>query len=229
MTIEEQKQLVASKIDHAVLSPLDGENEVIVACSIAKKYKIASVCVKPSFVPLTVKELSGTSIAVSTVVGFPHGGTTLECKYAEAEEAIKSGATEIDMVINLGKLKDDDFSYVQSEINKISSMVHSHNGILKVIIEAALLNTKQKINACKLAEVAGADYVKTSTGFASGGATIEDIQLIKVSVSPKTKIKASAGIKTLQQALEFINEGCNRLGTSRTESILSGKEVIGAY
>jgi deoxyribose-phosphate aldolase len=229
MTIEEQKQLVASKIDHAVLNPQDGDKEVIDACIIAKKYKIASVCVKPSFVPLTVKELEGTSVAVCTVVGFPHGGTTMEAKYAEAEEAIKNGATEIDMVINIGKLKDDDFSYVQSEINRISSITHSHNGILKVIIETALLNTKQKINACKLAEVAGADYVKTSTGFASGGATIEDVKLIKDSVSSKVKIKASAGIKTLQQALEFINEGCDRLGTSRTESILSGKEVIGAY
>ncbi len=218
-----QIEQVAGKIDHAVLSPSDGDHEVIKACSIARKFSIASVCVKPCHVQMAVHELADTGIAVCTVVGFPHGGTTTGIKYAEAIEAIKYGASEIDMVINIGKLKDQNESYVYTEIEFLSTFIHQSKGLLKVIIETSLLDEKQKILACKIAEAAGADYVKTSTGFSSGGATIEDVKLIKSVLSPNTKIKASGGIKTLKQAVDFIKAGCDRIGTSRTEEMLNGQ------
>lgn len=230
MDIEEQIKMVASKIDHAVLNPSDGDIDVLRACSIARKYGVASLCVKPCHVILAASELQGSGVAVCTVVGFPHGANTTGIKYAEAMEALKNGATEIDMVMNIGKLKDENVSYLQTEIEFISRLVHqTKGGILKVIIETAILDEKQKMVACKVAEAAGADYVKTSTGFASRGATLEDITLMKSVLSEKIKIKASGGIKTFEQASSFINAGCHRIGTSKTESILSGQEADGEY
>lgn len=229
MNREEKIVMVAGKIDHAVLNPSDGDMDVIKACEIAKRYKTASVCVKPCHVQLAINELEGSGIAVCTVIGFPHGGTTTGIKYAEAVEALRAGASEIDMVINIGKLKEDNDNYVFTEIEFITRITHQMGGILKVIIETALLNEEQKIKACKIAESAGADYVKTSTGFASGGADIKDVKLMRSVLGTEMKIKASGGIKTLDQAVEFINAGCDRLGTSKTESILQGQNTDGEY
>ena len=229
MYTKEQIEMVASKIDHAVLNPSDGDIEVIKACSVARKFKVASVCVKPYQVKLAVEELEGSGIAVCTVVGFPHGGTTTGIKYAEAMEAIKNGSTEIDMVLNIGKLKEENITYVQTEIEFVANYVKQARGITKVIVETSLLNEKQKIMACKIIENSGADFIKTSSGFSAGGAKIEDITLFKSVLNPRVKIKASGGIKSLEQAIDLINAGCERLGTSKTESILSLQEADGDY
>lgn len=221
MNNQNQKSFIASKIDHAILKPTDGDAEVKKGCLIARRFQVASICVKPCHVLLAAEELEGSGISIGTVIGFPHGGTTTGVKYAETIEAFKNGAKEIDMVINIGKLIDGNFSYVQTEISFITEIVHQLGGILKVIIETGLLDNNQKITACKIVEAAGADYIKTSTGFSKGGATLEDVMLLRSVIGPGIKIKASGGIKTLQQAIDFINAGCERIGTSWTESILS--------
>ena len=186
-------------------------------CAVALKYDIASVCVKPCHVKLAAKLLKDSSVKVSTVIGFPHGGTTTAAKVAEALDAIENGASELDMVINMGKLLSGDYSYVKEDIEAVAKAAHSKNVILKVIIETALLDDEKKKVACRLSEEAGADYVKTSTGFNGSGATPDDIVLMKNSVGPNVRIKASGGIKTLDQAIKFIELGCHRLGTSSTE------------
>lgn len=220
---------VAGKIDHAVLKPTDGKKELIEACIIAKKYNVASICVKPCDVRQAVLEMQNSGVPVCTVIGFPHGANTIGTKLAEAEEAIKSGAKEIDMVINIAKLKEKDENYLVQEIEAASILAHKNNCTIKIIIEASLLTDDEKILACKVVEAGGAEYIKTSTGFANGGATIEDITLIKSTIDSKIKVKASGGIKTLEQAMGFINLGCDRLGTSQTENIIHGKETAGEY
>lgn len=214
------KNIIASAIDHAVLKPeitdFDLEREI----NIIKKYNIASVCVKPCHVKLTRDILKGSKIPVSTVIGFPHGTTTTKCKVAESIEAMDNGAKELDMVINIGKLISGDYEYVKNDISEVVKCAHERNVIVKVIIETALLNDEQKIQACKIAEEANADFVKTSTGFNGGGASLSDIALMRNAVSSNIKIKASGGIKTLEQAAKFLDAGCSRLGTSSTVAIL---------
>ncbi|MGE5329950.1 MAG: deoxyribose-phosphate aldolase [Deltaproteobacteria bacterium] len=222
-------EAVAKKIDHAVLNPADGSKEIIEACKMAIEQGIASVCVKPSYVKLTAGQLKGSSILVCTVIGFPHGGTTTDVKLAEAQEAINNGANEIDMVINIAKLKEQEDEYVKEEIRLLAEVVHKSNAVLKVIMETALLDHNEKVKVCKFCEEAGADYVKTSTGFANGGAEIEDIKLFKAILGDRVKIKASGGIKSLEQAKDFIREGCSRLGTSKTVQILSSIETDDGY
>lgn len=220
---------VARAIDHAVLNPADGEKELIAGCGTAKKYQTASVCVKPSYVAAAVREMQGSNTVVCTVVGFPHGGTTTAVKLLEAEEALQSGAKEIDMVINIGKLKEGNIDYVKNEIRVLADKVHQNGGILKVIVETALLTDQERKLCCEIIEQAGGDYLKTSTGFASQGAVLEDIKLFKSVLGSRVKIKASGGIKNLEQANEFLQEGCSRLGTSRTEQILSSVQTEGGY
>lgn len=223
------KNLIAKTIDHAVLKPEATDEDLKRECDICAKYKVASVCVKPSHVKLASQLLSSSEVGVCTVIGFPHGSTTTACKVAETVEAILNGADEIDMVINVGQLLSENFEYVKTDIAKVVEACHNKGKILKVIIETSLLSNEMKIKACKLSEEAGADYVKTSTGFNGGGATIDDILLMKESVSNNVKLKASGGIKTLEQAQEFLNVGCSRLGTSATVSILEGMEYKGNY
>lgn len=212
---------IEEKIDHAVLRPEATDEDLVRECKIASKYNIASVCVKPCHVSMAKKLLDNSSVKVSTVIGFPSGGTTTANKVSEAEEAILNGAEELDMVINNGKLLSGELDYVKNDIKMVVGKAHKSDVILKVIIETSLLNDDQKALACKLSEDAGADFVKTSTGFNGGGADIKDIMIMKSSVSPKMKIKASGGIKTLEQAKLFVEAGCHRLGTSSTEQILS--------
>jgi len=219
------KKIIAKAIDHAVLKPDATDLDVERECSVAVKYDIASVCVKPCHVKLAGKLLKDSDVKVSTVIGFPHGGTTTAAKVAEALDAIENGASELDMVINIGKLLSGDYDYVKNDIEAVAKAAHSKNVILKVIIETALLDDENKKIACKLSEEAGCDYVKTSTGFNGSGATPDDIVLMKNSVGPNIKIKASGGIKTLDQAIKFIELGCHRLGTSSTENILTGGNI----
>ncbi|MCX7748629.1 MAG: deoxyribose-phosphate aldolase [Clostridia bacterium] len=217
-----EKKTIASMIDHAVLKPEASDKDLKRECEIAARYKVASVCVKPSHVTLAGECLKGTGVKVSTVIGFPHGSATTFCKAAEARESIQNGAEELDMVINIGKLLSGDFDYVRQDIKEVVDIAHEKGALLKVIIETSLLSDEMKVTACKLAEEAGADYVKTSTGFNGGGATLEDVLLMRKSVSDKVKVKASGGIKNFDQAAAFIDAGCLRLGTSATEQILSG-------
>lgn len=213
------KKTVVSMIDHAVLKPEDKDADVLRECEISVKYGVASVCVKPCHVALAREVLKGSKVKVSTVIGFPHGSTTTACKVYEATEAIESGAEELDMVINIGKLLEDDYAYVRDDIAGVVSVAHAKGAIVKVIIETALLDIDHKAQACKLAEEAGADFVKTSTGFNGRGATLEDICIMRGAVGTNMKLKASGGIKTFEQAIQFVNAGCERLGTSSTAAI----------
>lgn len=215
---------VAKYIDHAVLKPNHTDDDVRKACEMAKRWNIASVCVKPCHVLLAKKLLEGSDVKVCTVIGFPNGSTTTVTKVFETIDAIMDGASEIDMVMNVGKLISGDEHYVLNDIKQIINTCHSENVICKVIIETSLLTDDLMVKACELVKQAGADYVKTSTGFNGGGATLEDIALMKNTVGDQVKIKASGGIKTYEQAVAFIEAGCSRFGTSSTEEILSGGE-----
>lgn len=215
---------VAKYIDHAVLKPNHTDDDVRKACEMAKRWNIASVCVKPCHVLLAKKLLEGSDVKVCTVIGFPNGSTTTVTKAFETIDAIMNGASEIDMVMNVGKLISGDEHYVLNDIKQVVNICHSKNVLCKVIIETSLLTDDLKVKACELVKQAGADYVKTSTGFNGGGATLEDIALMKNTVGDQVKIKASGGIKTYEQAVAFIEAGCSRLGTSSTEEILSGGE-----
>ncbi|MDQ2085354.1 deoxyribose-phosphate aldolase [Herbivorax sp. ANBcel31] len=217
----DKRDVVAKAIDHAVLKPEFTDLELEKEVKLAKEYNVASVCVKPCHVKIAGEILKDSKVLVGTVIGFPHGTTTTKCKVNESIEAIENGAKELDMVINIGKLISGDYQYLKNDISEVVNCAHDRNVIVKVIIETALLNDQQKIQACEIAEQAGADFVKTSTGFNGGGASLSDIELMKESVSSKTKIKASGGIKTLEQAMKFIEVGCSRLGTSSTVAILT--------
>lgn len=203
-------------IDHSLLQPQLTEADVIAGCEIARQYDAASVCVKPYHVQLAKGLLAGTTVVVSTVVGFPHGSSTTATKLAEAKEALENGATELDMVINYGELRSGHIDDVAQEVKAICDLAHVHNAKVKVIFENAHLTDEQKIAACKLCDEAGADWVKTSTGFAPTGATIADIQLMRANVSDKVQVKAAHGIRTLAAALEMIDAGVTRIGATAT-------------
>jgi deoxyribose-phosphate aldolase len=215
------REEVASRIDHAVLKPEATVDDVEAACRLAVEYKIASVIVKPSFVEQAKEFLKGSGVMVGTVVGFPHGSQTTRVKVAEAKELLELGVPELDMVMNIGKLLSGDLDYVREDIQQVAEAAHATGAVLKVIIESNLLNRQMIVTACKLVEEAGADYVKTSTGFNGGGATLEAVKLMKASVSSKVKVKAAGGIRSFRQAVEYIQAGCSRLGTSGTKAILS--------
>jgi deoxyribose-phosphate aldolase len=210
---------LAKTIDHSLLKPEMTRDEIAAGCDLAKQYNVASVCVKPSYVSMASKILSGTTVAVGTVIGFPHGSNTTETKVFEANEAIRQGATELDMVLNIGELRSGNSDYVREDI---AAVVKAAKGIalVKVILENAYLTDDQKALASKLCEQAGADFVKTSTGFASTGATIEDLTLMRATVSEHVQVKAAGGIRTLDAALAAIDAGCTRLGATATAAIL---------
>lgn len=217
------KAKIASMIDHAVLKPEATDSDVERECEISMKYKVASICVKSCHVEFAAKLLQDSTVKVSTVIGFPHGTTTTRCKVAEAQEAIDNGASELDMVINIGKLLSREFDYVEKDIKSVVDQAHSKGAIVKVILETALLDDELKVAACKICDKCGADYVKTSTGFNGRGARLDDIAIMKNSVSDRVGIKASGGIKTFEQAMAFAKAGCTRLGTSSTIDIVDEK------
>jgi deoxyribose-phosphate aldolase len=211
---------IAQMIDHSLLRPELTEEDVRKGCETAKKYKVATVCCRPSEVTLVKGLLLDSDIKTTTVVGFPHGYNKTETKVFEAERAIKDGAVELDMVINIGKLLDGDYDYVKKDIQAVVETAHSHNVMVKVIFENYYLTNEQKKIACKLSEEAGADFVKTSTGFAGGGATLDDLQLMKASVSGNVQVKAAGGVRDLEMALKVREIGCTRFGATRTETIM---------
>jgi deoxyribose-phosphate aldolase len=211
---------LAKVIDHSLLKPELTEQEVINGCKVAAKYHTATVCVKPCHVSLAAKELAGTDVKVSTVIGFPHGSHLTAIKVAEAQAAMDDGAVELDMVLNIGQLRSGKADYVQADIKAVCEVAHGRGVKVKVIFENAYLNEEQKILACKISEAAGADWVKTSTGFAPSGATIEDLKLMRANVSEKVQIKAAGGVRTLDALLAVIDAGCTRCGATATAAIL---------
>ncbi|HEY8801683.1 MAG TPA: deoxyribose-phosphate aldolase, partial [Candidatus Dormibacteraeota bacterium] len=203
---------VAKTIDHSLLRPELDDQFIEDGCRLAAKYEVASVCCKPADVQRAVELLKGTSVAVGTVIGFPHGGTTTEVKVFEAQQALSLGATELDMVINIGALRSGRDAYVRDEIAAVVAVAHPAGAIVKVILENAYLDDEQKVRGCKLVEAAGADFVKTSTGFAPTGATHEDLALMRRSVSPHIGVKAAGGVRTLDALLAVMELGVTRIG-----------------
>ena len=206
-------------IDHTQLKPDATKEKIIALCNEAAQYDFASVCVNPCWIELCREQLKDTDVKVCTVIGFPLGAMTTAAKVFETKDAIEKGAEEIDMVINVGRLKDGDDEYVTNEIAAIKEACG--NRVLKVIIEACLLSDEEKVRACKDSEKAGADFVKTSTGFSTGGATLEDVKLMRASVSEKVKVKAAGGIRDKETFEKMIEAGAERIGTS------SGAKLIG--
>lgn len=210
---------IASMIDHTMLKPEATEAEIRKICAEAKKYKFASVCVNPYWVPVVAAELTGTTVKVCTVVGFPLGANATEIKRAETESAIRAGAQEIDMVINVGALKGGDYDTVKRDVQAVVEVSHRSGAIVKVILETALLDDNQKAIACTLCKLAGAEFVKTSTGFSKGGATAHDVALMRRAVGPELGVKASGGIRTLDDFRAMAAAGASRIGASASVKI----------
>ena len=215
-------KLLNNYIDHTLLKATATRNNIIKLCTEAKEYKFYSVCVNSCYVVLAKSELKNTKIKICSVIGFPLGAMSTQAKVDEAKTAINNGADEIDMVINIGLLKSKDFDGVWNDIEAVKSTMPNH--ILKVILETCYLEELEIIKASELAIQSGADFIKTSTGFGTGGATIHDIKLMKSVAKNEIKIKASGGIKDTKTALEFINLGVDRLGTSSGIAIVSNKK-----
>lgn len=211
---------IAKMIDHALLRPDLTRDEVIAGCRIAAEYEVASVCVKPCDVSVAFETLKGSGVLVSTVVAFPHGVNLTAVKVMEAEVAIAQGCKEIDMVLNIGRLKGGDFDYIEHEIRTVCETAHRKGALVKVIFENAYLTPQLIAKASELAEDAGADYIKTSTGFAAHGALLEDLLIMKASISGKVKLKAAGGVRNLDDALAAKAVGCDRIGTSSTIQII---------
>ena len=211
---------VASLIDHTLLSPAASSREIISLCADAKRFGFYSVMVNPSWVALAAAQAHGSPVKVGTVVGFPLGANLTVTKLAEAEAAAQNGAHDLDMVINIGALKSGDRVLVQTEIRSLAEMAHAHGAILKVILENALLSQEEKILACALAADAGADFVKTSTGFVASGATAADVALMRGVVGHDIGVKAAGGIRTAAQLTEMVEAGANRIGASAGVAIV---------
>ncbi len=220
-------QKVASIIDHTLLKADVNSMEMRNLCSEARKYKFYSVCVNPSWVPFCKKELAGSGVKTITVIGFPLGASTTESKAFETRDAIANGAEEIDMVINIGWLKSKRYDDVEDDIKAVVQA--AKNVPVKVIIETALLTDDEKVKACQLSKAAGAAFVKTSTGFSTGGATVHDVELMRRTVGNSMGVKASGGVRTLQDALAIIKAGANRIGASASVAIVTGGKASGGY
>ncbi len=211
---------LAAMIDHTLLRADATREEILQICAEARTHGFASVCVNSSWVALVARELRGTSVKTCTVVGFPLGAMSTAGKVFETEEAIRCGATEVDMVLGVGLLRAGEDREVEKDIRAVAEACHRNGAILKVIFETALLNDAQKVSACKLSVAAGADFVKTSTGFSKGGATAKDIALMRFNVGPAIGVKASGGIRSLADARAMIAAGANRIGASASVRIV---------
>lgn len=213
-------------IDHTILKADATKADVMKIIEEAKKYRFYSVCINPTWVGLAAKELQGEPVAVCTVIGFPLGANTTETKAFEATNAIANGAAEVDMVINIGELKDGNYEKVQKDIEAVVAAAKD-KALVKVIIETSLLTNEEKVKACELAKAAGADFVKTSTGFSTGGATVEDVRLMRETVGPEMGVKASGGIHNAKEAEAMIEAGATRLGASSGVAIMNGLSGTG--
>ncbi|MCL1996365.1 MAG: deoxyribose-phosphate aldolase [Defluviitaleaceae bacterium] len=216
-------------IDHTLLKPTATKEEIINLCKEAKDNNFISVCVNASYVGLCSDLLRGFDVKVCTVVGFPLGATTTATKVFEATEAIENGATEIDMVINNGALKSGNWDYVKKDIKHIAEAVQTKGALLKVIIETCLLTDEEKVHVCEICKEIGVDFVKTSTGFSTSGATVEDVALMRKTVGSDMGVKASGGVRDAKTAKEMIEAGATRLGTSSGVAIMEGGSTANNY
>ena len=213
---------LALAIDHALLNPTLTESEVAAGCDLAERFCVASVCVRPADVAYAAKRLAGSKVAVGTVIGFPHGATDSQIKVAEAKRALDAGAAELDVVINIGQVLSGNLPYVEYEMGGVIVATALYDAKVKIILENCYLTDDQKRALCKMAVNIGADFVKTSTGFGTGGATLEDVALMRRAVEDKIAVKAAGGISDTATALAFLDAGCARIGCSATEAILTG-------
>lgn len=211
---------VAKTIDHSILKPDFTDGDVRAGAELALKYNTASYCIRPMDVAPAAEILAGSDVNVCTVIGFPHGSTTTAVKAFETADAIQNGAVEIDMVINVSALLSGDYDYVEQDIRAVVDVAHAAGASVKVIFETAFLNDELIVKACELTEAAGADYVKTSTGFASEGATLHNVQLMKATVGDRLKVKSSGGVRTLDQLIDYMDAGVTRSGCSATQQVL---------
>ncbi|MDG4526164.1 deoxyribose-phosphate aldolase [Streptococcus suis] len=214
-------------IDHTVLKPETTKEQVAKVLEEAKEYDFASVCVNPTWVALAAESLKDSDVKVCTVIGFPLGANTPAVKAFETKDAISNGADEIDMVINIGALKTGNYDLVLEDIKAV--VAASGDKLVKVIIEACLLTDDEKVKACQLSQEAGADYVKTSTGFSTGGATVADVALMRKTVGPDMGVKASGGARSYEDAIAFIEAGASRIGASSGVAIMNGAQADGDY
>jgi deoxyribose-phosphate aldolase len=219
---------IANMIDHTLLKADATKDQVEVLCQEAKKHGFFSVCVNPTWIETAVEYLKDSDVKVCTVIGFPLGATTSETKSFETKDAIQKGAHEVDMVINIGKLKDGDDEAVEHDIRSVVEAAEG-KALVKVIIETSLLTEEEKVRACKLAVKAGADYVKTSTGFTTGGATVEDIKLMRGTVGPEIGVKASGGVRNREVVEAMVEAGATRIGASSSVAIVQGKTGASTY
>ena len=217
------KKSIAAMIDHTLLKPDASAEQIARLCAEAREYSFASVCVNPSYVPQCAQALEGSPVKVCTVIGFPLGATTSAAKAFEAKEAVDNGAGEVDMVVNVGRIKSGDWDYVQADIRAVVEAVKGR-ALTKVIIETCLLTDDEKVKVCAIAKAAGADFVKTSTGFSTGGAKVEDIALMRRTVGPEMGVKASGGIHNAAEAKAMIEAGATRIGASAGIAIVNGIE-----
>jgi deoxyribose-phosphate aldolase len=216
---------IASLIDHTLLRPEATRVDILQLCREAREYEFASVCVNPYWVPLAAAELAASQVKVCTVVGFPLGATSTEAKVAETEAALAAGAQEIDMVQNIGALRGGDRQAVQQDIEAVVMVAHRAGAIVKVILETALLDDDQKTAACLLAKAAGANFVKTSTGFGPSGATVHDVELMRRTVGPVMGVKASGGVRTLDDLNKMVAAGATRIGASASVKIVEAARI----
>lgn len=214
-------------IDHTLLKPESRQDQIDKLIREAKTYNFASVCINPTWVSYAAKALEGTDIKVCTVIGFPLGATTSAVKAFETKDAISHGADEVDMVINIGQAKSGHFAFVEEDIRAVVEA--SGDKLVKVIIETCLLTDEEKIKACQAAVAAGADFVKTSTGFSIAGAKLEDVRLMRQTVGPDVGVKAAGGTRSLEDAQAFIEAGATRIGTSAGVTIMEGKQTNSGY
>ncbi|WP_085992938.1 deoxyribose-phosphate aldolase [Oceanobacillus senegalensis] len=219
---------IAKMIDHTALKPDTTKEQITKLCQEAKEHGFYSVCINPGWVSEATIQLQGSDVEVCTVIGFPLGATTSKVKALETTDAIENGATEVDMVINIGKLKDGDLDYVEKDIQAVVDAAKG-KALVKVIIETCLLTDEEKETACKLSVKVGADYVKTSTGFSTGGATVQDIQLMRKTVGPDIGVKASGGVRDRETVLAMVEAGATRIGASSGVAIVSGGTGDSAY
>ncbi len=220
---------IAKTIDHTILKPEATPNDVLEICEEAIEYNFASVCVNSGYTPIVASQLEDSGVKTCVVIGFPLGAMSTASKVAETKDAIEYGANEIDMVINVGMLKQAEYDYVFNDIKAVSDTAHEMNAVCKVIIETSLLTNEEKVKACLISKDAKADFVKTSTGFNGGGATVEDISLMKRVVGDELKVKASGGVRSREDAVNVLNAGADRIGASAGVKIVTNQTSDGSY
>ncbi len=211
---------IAKRIDHSLLQPILTNVELVAGCELAARYEVASVCIKPYAVLLAAEILAGTGVAVGTTIGFPHGGHQTAVKVFESEKALGDGASELDMVVNIGQVLSGEWEAVRSDIAAVTEIAHARGAIVKVIFENCFLDDAQKIRLCEICGELRADYVKTSTGYGTSGATHADLALMRKTSPLHVKVKAAGGVRDLDGTIAVVNLGCDRVGASRTAEIL---------